>query len=216
MNDKTLIAQKARDFCDGLWQQGDFWNFETSAYEQARFARLMAILGGRRYERALEIGCGAGYFTRLLAGVAQQIVAFDISPAAIDRAKRLGADLQHVEFRVGNAMEHNFRDDSPWDLVVCTDAIYYLGWLYSFFDIAWFAAELFAATRSGGRFLLANTMDEDHDKLLLPYMIRTYRDLFLNVGYQLESEEIFRGAKNGVEFEVLISLFVKPSDEKAS
>jgi hypothetical protein len=104
------------------------------------------------------------------------------------------------------------RDDSPWDLVVCTDTICYLGWLYSFFDIAWFAAELFAATRSGGHFLLANTMDESHDKLLLPYIIRTYRDLFLNVGYRIETEEIFRGTKNGVDFEILISLFKKPQE----
>jgi SAM-dependent methyltransferase len=210
MNDKALIGKKARDFCDDLWQRGDFWNFETSPYEQARCARLLSILGERRYERALEIGCGAGYFTRLLAGVANQIVALDIAPAAIARAQKLGADLQQVEFRVGNAMEHDFRHDSPWDLVVCADTIYYLGWLYSFFDIAWLASELFAATRSGGRFLLANTMDEQYDKLLLPYIIRTYRDLFLNVGYRLESEEIFRGAKDGVDFEVLISLLVKP------
>jgi hypothetical protein len=44
---------------------------------------------------------------------------------------------------------------------------------------------------------------------LLPWLIRTYRDLFRNVGYQLEAEEIFQGTKNGVDFEVLISLFAK-------
>ena len=210
MSEKALIGKKARDFCDDLWQRGDSWDFETSQYEQARCARLLAILGGRRYERALEIGCGAGYFTRLLAGVANQIVAFDISPTAIDRARKLGADLHQVEFRVGNAMEFNFRESDPWDLVVCTDTVYYLGWLYPFFDIAWFASELFAATRSGGRFLLANTLDENHDQLLLPYIIRTYRDLFLNVGYRIETEEIFRDTKNGVQFEILISLFKRP------
>jgi hypothetical protein len=106
-------------------------------------------------------------------------------------------------------MDYEWRNDGPWDLVVCSDTICYLGWLYTFFDVAWFAAEIFAATRSGGRLLLANTMDEVEDKLLLPYLIHTYRDLFLNVGYKLETEEIFRGTKNGVDFEILISLFVK-------
>src|SRR4030095_14471595 len=99
--------------------------------------------------------------------------------------------------------------------VVFSDTICYLGWLYSFFDIAWFAAELFAATRSGGRLLLSNTMDPVYDKLLLPYISRTYRDLFLNVGYRLETEEIFRGTKNGVDFEILISLLAK-APEKAT
>jgi SAM-dependent methyltransferase len=209
MSERALIGQKAQEFCDHLWQRGDFWNFENSEYERARCACLLTLLAGRRYARALEIGCGAGYFTRLLAGIADQIVAFDIAPAAIARARTLGTDLQTVEFRAANAMDYEWRNDGPWDLVVCTDTIYYLGWLYTFFDVAWFAAELFAGTRSGGRLLLANTMDEVEDKLLLPYIIHTYRDLFLNVGYKLETEEIFRGTKNGVDFEILISLFIK-------
>jgi len=209
MTERALIGQKAREFCDMLWQQGNFWNFGSSEYERVRCARLLTILAGRRYTRALEIGCGAGYFTRLLAGIADQIVAFDIAPAAIARARTLGTDLRQVEFRVANAMDYEWRADGPWDLVVCSDTICYLGWLYTFFEVAWFAAELFAATHSGGRLLLANTMDEVEDKLLLPYGIRTYRDLFLHVGYRLEAEEIFRGTKNGVDFEILISLFVK-------
>jgi SAM-dependent methyltransferase len=209
MSERALIGQKAREFCDALWQQGDFWDFENSEYERARCMQLLTILAGRRYARALEIGCGAGYFTRLLAGIADQVVAFDIAPSAIARARLLGTDLKTVEFRVGNAMDYEWRDDGPWDLVVCSDTICYLGWLYTFFDVAWFAAELFAATCSGGRLLLANTMDEVEDKLLLPYLIHTYRDLFLNVGYRLDAEEIFHGTKNGVDFEILISLLVK-------
>src|SRR5262247_2419890 len=86
MSERALIGQKAQEFCDSLWQRGDFWDFESSEYERARCARLLTILAGRRYTRALEIGCGAGYFTRLLTGLADQIVAFDIAPAAITRA----------------------------------------------------------------------------------------------------------------------------------
>jgi SAM-dependent methyltransferase len=213
MTERQLIGQKAQEFCDDLWQHGDFWNFESSTYEQARCAHLIAMLNGRRYTRALEIGCGAGYFTRLLTRLADQVVAFDIAPAAIARARTLGADLQTVDFRVANAMDYEWRTEDPWDLVVFSDTIYYLGWLYTFFDIAWFAAELFAATRPGGRLLLSNTMDPVYDKLLLPHIIRTYRDLFLNVGYRLETEEIFRGTKNGVDFEILISLLVKAPEE---
>ena len=216
MTERALIGQTAREFCDGLWQRGDFWNFEGSEYERARCVRLLSILDGRRYARALEIGCGAGYLTRLLAGIADQVVAFDIAPTAIARARTLGADLKTVDFRVANAMDYEWRADGPWDLVVFSDTMCYLGWLYSFFDVAWFAAELFAATRRGGRFLLANTMDEVGDKLLLPYLIRTYRDLFLNVGYRLEAEEIFRGTKNGVDFEILISLFTKAPEAGAA
>jgi SAM-dependent methyltransferase len=216
MTERALIGQQAREFCDDLWQRGDFWSFETSEYERARCARLMAMIEGHRYARVLEIGCGAGYLTRLLTRLADHIVAFDVAPAAIARARALGADLGTVEFRVANAMDYEWRAEGPWDLIVFSDTMCYLGWLYTFFDVAWFVAELFAATRRGGQLLLANTMDEVSDKLLLPYIIRTYRDLFLNVGYRLEAEEIFRGTKNGVDFEILISLLTKAPEVVAS
>jgi hypothetical protein len=56
---------------------------------------------------------------------------------------------------------------------------------------------------------LANTQVGAGEPLLLPWIIRTYHDLFLNVGYELRNEEIFRAQKSGVDFEVLISLFCK-------
>lgn len=38
--------------------------------------------------------------------------------------------------------------------------------------------------------------------------------LFLNVGYQLEAEEVFHGTKNGVHLEVLSSLYSKDPRER--
>ncbi len=216
MIERDLIDQKAREFFEGLWKRGDFWDFESSEYEQARCARLLKMLDGRRYAHVLEIGCGAGYFTRLLTRMADHIVALDVAPAAIAHAQALGTELGAVDFRVANIMDYRPSTEGPWDLIVMSDVIYYLGWLYPFFDVAWLAGELFTATRSGGRLLLPNSMSESNDLLLLPWLIRTYRDLFLNVGYQLEAEEIFCGTKNGVDFEILISLFVKGSEKAAA
>jgi hypothetical protein len=68
---------------------------------------------------------------------------------------------------------------------------------------------LFEATREAGRLLMCNTEDRD-DYLLLPPIIRTYRDLMLNVGYRLAAEDRFRGSKNGHEVEALVSCYVKP------
>ena len=78
------------------------------------------------------------------------------------------------------------------DLIVLSDIVCYLGWLYSFFDVGWLVSQLFAATRLGGRCLFANAMGDFGDMLLLPWLIYTYRDLFRNVGYRTEIEEVFR------------------------
>ena len=61
---------------------------------------------------------------------------------------------------------------------------------------------------------MTNTYAGVEDYLLRPWIIRTYHDLFVNVGYRLESEEIFRGTKEGVELEVLISLFAKAPEKE--
>jgi SAM-dependent methyltransferase len=210
MTDRERLGEQALEFSEGLWRRGDVWEFDTSEFEQSRFERLIQVLEGARYPRVLELGCGAGQFTRRLARLADHIVAFDIAPSAIARARAAEADGTTIDYRVGNAMDYGWRADVPWDLVVMNDTICYLGWLYPFFDVAWFASEIHAAVRPGGRFLLANAMDEQYDKLLLPYIIRTYRDLFLNVGFRLAREETHSGTKHGVRFDVLISLFEKP------
>ena len=210
MTDRERLGDQAFQFAEGLWRRGDVWEFDTSEFERARWARLIEILDRARYSRILELGCGAGHFTRLLARLADHVVAFDIAPSAITRARAAEGGTTTIDYRVGNAMEYGWRADGQWDLVVMNETICYLGWLYPFFDIAWFASEIHAAIRPGGQFLMANSMDEHYDKLLLPFVIRTYRDLFLNVGCRLVQEEIFSGTKHEVRFDVLISLFEKP------
>jgi 2-polyprenyl-3-methyl-5-hydroxy-6-metoxy-1,4-benzoquinol methylase len=209
MNDREQTCQKAQSFFNDLWTRGDPWELETSNWEQERYSRLVAMLDKPRYGRVLEIGCGAGTFTRHLAGRADQVLALDVSSEAIARANLAQSDLKHVEFRVGNIMDHNFREDEPWDLIVMSETIYFLGWLYSFFDVSWLACEMFEATRPGGETLLANSQFETGEPLLRTSIIRTYHDLFLNAGYALTSETIFPGEKHGVTLEVLMSLFSK-------
>ena len=211
MSERDALHRQAERFFDDLWQRGDPWELSESEYEQARYARLLALLAGRRYPRVLELGCGQGAFTRLLAPLADQVVALDVSPTAIARARSLGIDPTIVDFRHANVMDYDAHREGPWDLVVVTETICYLGWLYSFFDVGWFASQLFAATRPGGHCLLANTAGEIGDMLLLPWLIRTYRDLFLNVGYHLGIEDVFQGTKHGVRIEVLMALLVKAS-----
>jgi len=209
MNDPEQTRRKAQSFFNDLWMRGDPWELETSSWKHERYSRLLAMLDKPRYGRVLEIGCGAGTFTQRLAGRADKVLALDVSSEAIARAKLAPSDLKHVEFRVGNIMDYKFREDEPWDLIVMSETIYFLGWLHSFFDVSWFASEMFEATRPGGQTLLANTQFETGEPLLRTPIIRTYRDLFLNVGYDLRSEQVLQGEKHGVTVEVLMSLFEK-------
>jgi SAM-dependent methyltransferase len=200
---------------DEWWQDGDRWGFEHPELDQASYARQLALLRDRRYPSVLEIGCGAGAFTHRLAEIADRVVAVDVAPSAIERARASGLDPSTVDLQVASIMDYDLRGQGSWDLVVMSETIYYLGWLHPLYKVGWLASELFATTRTGGRLLMANTYGGEKEYLHRPYLIDTYRDLFLNVGYRQEAKEVVRGPKDGVDYEVLVTLFSKPVDEPA-
>lgn len=210
MTEARTPSDRAKSYFDGLWATGDPWALETAAYDQQKDDYLLTLLADRRYKRALEVGCGAGTFSAKLASVVDDLVAVDVSALAIEAARKREQPLQSVRFCVANIMDYDIAGEGPWDLVVFSETIYYIGWLYPFFDVAWLAHQLFAATQPGGRLLLVNTDGGEKHYLHQSWILQTYRDLFVNVGYQVERHEMFRGCKNDVELEALMFVFVKP------
>ena len=114
MNEREGVASKARAFFDDLWAGGDPWQLETSPFEHERYARLFGILDQPGYSRILEIGCGAGAFTRMLAPLAQRLLALDVSPKAIGNAQAAPRTANQIEFRVTNIMDYDPEKEGPW------------------------------------------------------------------------------------------------------
>jgi SAM-dependent methyltransferase len=207
--DPQAPGRTARAFFDELWAEKDPWDLDTSDLDQSRYARQLELLSDRRYPRALELGCGAGSFTRRLATVSDHVLAVDVAAPAVARAREAFARTPHVEVREANVMELDVETDGPWDLVVLAETAYYLGWLYPMFDVGWLAHRLHESTETGGRLLLVNTFGPDTG-IMSPWLIRTYHDLFRHAGYEVEVEETMRGTKETVAFEILLSLMRKP------
>jgi len=206
---RALANARAREFFEELWSRGDPWELDSSELDQSRYRRQIELLEDRRYERALELGCGAGAFTALLARIADHVTAIDVARAAVAAADRRGLDPSKVEVRAEDIMGFDPSREGSFDLVVLAETVYYLGWLYPMFDVAWLAARVFQATSSGGRLLLVNSYGGDEDWLQRPWLLHTYRDLFANVGYTLETQETISGVKNGSVVTILMSRFRK-------
>lgn len=103
----------------------DPWGFATDPYERAKYARTVAVLGDRRFARALELGCANGELTALLAPACDALVALDAAPTAVARAAARFADDATVEVREGLVPEG--LPAGPWELVVASEILYYLG-----------------------------------------------------------------------------------------
>jgi SAM-dependent methyltransferase len=55
-------------------------------------------------ENALEIGCGTGEFTRLLAARARSVLAIDLSPQMIRLAQQQSENYPNIEYMLGDVM----------------------------------------------------------------------------------------------------------------
>jgi ubiquinone/menaquinone biosynthesis C-methylase UbiE len=117
------------------------------------FTRLAALSGARPGDHVLDVGCGTGYFTRVLAetvapgGTAEGV---DPSPEVIARARRL-TRLANCTFSKGVAQALDATDGSS-DVVVSSLMLHHLPETLRPQAIG----EMFRVLRPGGRLLIAD------------------------------------------------------------
>ena len=124
-------------------QKSDPWDFETSAYEAGKYARTIAALGERHFGRALEIGCSIGVLTARLAPLCDELLAVDVSDAALDAARARCREVANVRFERAS-IPHAF-PAGPFDLIVVSEVAYY----WSDADLALAIDRIAAAGRDG-------------------------------------------------------------------
>lgn len=115
----------APEFFDELYARDeDPWGFASSGYEREKYRDTLAALGDRRWPRALEIGCSIGVFTGLLAARCDELVGVDVSERALALARERLAGTANVTLSLASFPEQ--APAGPWDLVVCSEVLYYL------------------------------------------------------------------------------------------
>jgi 2-polyprenyl-3-methyl-5-hydroxy-6-metoxy-1,4-benzoquinol methylase len=128
----------------------DPWEFETSAYEQAKYDATLAALPRPRYRRGLEIGCSIGVLTARLAGRCASLVAVDVSEKALDAASARCRTLPNIAFA-------KMRVPAEWpagtfDLIILSEVVYYL----DAGDVGLLTDRVRAAIEPGGHVVLVH------------------------------------------------------------
>lgn len=137
------------EYWEGIFATEDPWDY-GNPYEDLKYDQTLAAIPGRA-GRALELACAEGLFTRRLAGKAGRLLATDVSPTAVGRARARLADLAHVEVRVLDFE----RDPLPGglDLMVCSEVLYYLA---NESRLAAVAGKFAGALAPGGHLVMAH------------------------------------------------------------
>ena len=102
----------------------DPWGFETSPYERAKYDATIAALPPGPIGSAFEAGCSIGVLTERLATRCDRLLAFDVSDAAIERARARLANAVHVTIERRELPEE--MPAGPYDLIVASEVLYYL------------------------------------------------------------------------------------------
>ncbi|HEY4336529.1 MAG TPA: methyltransferase domain-containing protein [Puia sp.] len=82
---------------------------------------VVQLLAPENGERILDIGCGTGYLTNLIAQAGARVTGLDNSASMIERAKAVYPDL---DFRVCSATDFHF--DTPFDAVFSNAALHWV------------------------------------------------------------------------------------------
>jgi SAM-dependent methyltransferase len=102
----------------------DPWGHLTRAYEREKYARTLDAMGARQFRQGLEVGCGIGALTDLLAPRCDRLTSIECVSAALARARMRMAGAPHVILIEGAAP-----DDLPPiapDLIVLSEVLYFM------------------------------------------------------------------------------------------
>lgn len=130
------------------------------------------FLEGMRCTLVLEIGCGTGKNTLLLAQIAERVCALDFSPGMIRKAQsRLHA--KQVTFALANLTQSWPTVAQSADLVICNLVLEHIQ------DLSFIFSEARRVLKSGGRFLVSE---------LHPF--RQYRGVQANFQHDKETIQV--------------------------
>lgn len=107
------------DFDRIAFHDDERWNHNN------RYHRLLLNQIPDRIGRALDLGCGTGAFTRLLATRAGSVRGLDLSPEMINRARRLSADHPNVTHQVADILEYEL-PPATYDVIVSIATLHHL------------------------------------------------------------------------------------------
>jgi ubiquinone/menaquinone biosynthesis C-methylase UbiE len=99
---------------------------EIRAAPSSSHAKIAAELLGKSHRRALDVGCGDGKFTRVLAAICGEVSGIDVKEGKIAEAREAAraAGLK-IDFRVASAEDLPFRDASL-DVVVFSNSLHHI------------------------------------------------------------------------------------------
>ena len=146
---RESLTQKIRNDFDRIAlhdQEG--WD-HNNHYHRFLFKQLPT-----RCKTALDIGCGTGEFSRLLAKRVEKVVAIDLSPGMIEVAKQRSRQLSNIDFQVADVLQWELPTEN-FDVIVSIATLHHL-------PVESLLPNLKAALKPGGRLVILDLLEQEN------------------------------------------------------
>jgi ubiquinone/menaquinone biosynthesis C-methylase UbiE len=120
---------------------------------------------------ALDVGCGTGEFSRLLANRSERVIALDLSPEMIRIAQERSKRCPNIDFKAADATAYEFPHEH-FDCIVSIAALHHIG-------LEEILPKMRKALKSNGRLILLDILREDGFSNMLLAIAAVFAAAFL-------------------------------------
>lgn len=180
-----ILTQKIRSDFDriALYEQAA-WN-HNSHYHRFLLKQLPSYC-----QSILDIGCGTGAFSRLLAERADRVIAIDLSPKIIEVAQRQSKSYTNIHFQVADILNWEF-PIKQFDAIVSIATVHHL-------PLENLLSNLKAALKPSGKFVILDLLEHesvqdnlsDFIAVLLNWVFQMLRNK--HIKHSLKAAEVMR------------------------
>jgi SAM-dependent methyltransferase len=146
-------------------RSADPWRYASDPYELGKYRKQIDWLTDgrtRRLGRGLDVGCANGVFARMLCSCCDHVDAQDLSPVAIEHARRTLSGVPNVSLAVSEFPRQAPPPDG-FDAVVIGEVLYYLEPAALAAAVVWMGDAVVA----GARLIVANFANAERTPLVL-------------------------------------------------
>ncbi|MEH2423597.1 MAG: class I SAM-dependent methyltransferase [Nostoc sp.] len=142
-----LIPKIRNDFDQIALHEQEGWN-HNSHYHNFLLKQLPSDC-----KNVLDIGCGTGLFSRLLAKRVDKVIAIDLSPKMIEIAKQKSRQYPKIDYQVANILQWEF-PVNQFDAIVSSATVHHL-------PLENLMPNIQAALKPGGKLVILDLLEHE-------------------------------------------------------
>lgn len=165
-----------KNYYEAVAEEANLWEVDKrdNRYYQdmIRFDRILQLLPDES-QKILDLGCGDGYLSYLMARAKHQVTAFDLSINRLEKFKNIATEYA-IEQQIGDVKSTGFPENT-FDIIICSEVIEHID------EYEKVLQEAYRILKPEGQFIVSVPHDEPRKIITCPHCLKQfYRNGHIN------------------------------------